>query len=271
MSQTILITGTSSGIGKAAVRHFQSKGWNVAATMRTPEKETELTTLPNVECIHLDVTVPESVRDGIARAIKRFGKIDAVVNNAGYGLIGAFELATHEQIKRQFETNVLGVMDVTQAILPHFRENRSGTIVNVASLSGRVSFPLFSLYHATKWAVEGFSESLQHELKPFNIHMKIIEPGIVKTEFDGSSKDMTHSDTLQAYDKYVNKIIKRIMGFYRWGTTAEHVAEVIFKATTDSSSRLRYSVGIDANMLLLLRRFVPDSIFNGTINKSLTL
>ncbi len=182
-NKTVLITGSSSGIGKATVLRFQQAGWNVAATMRSPEKEAELGKLEGIALVRLDVTSEDSIAAAIGETIQRFGAIDVVVNNAGYGLVGPFEASTPEQVRRQFETNVFGLMNVVRAVLPHIRERRAGVIVNVASMGGRITFPLYSPYHGTKWAVEGFSEGLQFELEQFGIRVKIIEPGAIKTDF----------------------------------------------------------------------------------------
>jgi NADP-dependent 3-hydroxy acid dehydrogenase YdfG len=183
MSKTVLITGASTGIGKATAQLFQQQGWNVVATMRSPEKSPELSDLPNVLCLPLDVTKADTIQAAIDRAIAEFGTIDVLINNAGYALIGAFEACDMADIRGQFETNVFGLMEVTRAILPHFRLRQQGILVNVASMGGRVAFPIYSPYHATKWAVDGFSESLQYELRQFNIKVKIIEPGAIKTDF----------------------------------------------------------------------------------------
>ncbi|HRH43553.1 MAG TPA: SDR family oxidoreductase, partial [Pyrinomonadaceae bacterium] len=207
MDKVILITGASSGIGNHTVKLFQSKGWKVAATMRSPEKSTDLQKIADVECIRLDVTDLDSIKSAIQTTLEKFGRIDAVVNNAGYGLVGAFEASSREQIVQQYMTNVFGLMDVTREILPYFREQKRGTIVNVASVGGRITFPLYSLYHGTKWAVEGFSESLQYELKPFNIKVKIIEPGPIKTDFYDRSMDLTKKDGLTAYDSFIEKVM----------------------------------------------------------------
>src|SRR5436190_1313978 len=169
MEKVVLITGASTGIGNETAKLFQSKNWKVAATMRSPEKAEDLQNIVDVECIRLDVTEPASIRSAIDMTLEKFGRIDVVVNNAGYGLVGPFEAMTDEQIERQFQTNVLGMMNVCRAIVPYFREHKRGIIVNVASLGGRVTFPFYSIYNSTKWAVEGFSESLQFELDQFNI------------------------------------------------------------------------------------------------------
>src|SRR6185503_5068622 len=141
MEKVVLITGASTGIGNETAKLFQTKNWKVAATMRSPEKAEDLKNIVDLECIRLDVTDPDSVRSAIAATLERFGRIDAVVNNAGYAAIGPFEAAAPEQIRRQFETNVFGLMNVCREILPHFREQKRGTIVNIASVGGRTVFP----------------------------------------------------------------------------------------------------------------------------------
>lgn len=273
MAKTVLITGSSSGIGRAAALHFQKQGWNVAATMRTPGKDTELAALDNVAEFALDVTDEESIRKAITDAIERFGDLDVVVNNAGYGLVGAFEQTSDEQIRRQFDTNVFGLMSVCRAVLPHFRGRRGGTIVNVASMGGRLTFPLYSLYHGTKWAVEGFTESLQHELKPFNVKVRIIEPGPIKTDFYGRSMDnpepAPESDADDPYAEYVDRALGSMQASGANGAAPEVVAKVIYRAATSRTGRLRYPAGATGRMLLILRRLLPDGIFNGLVGRSI--
>ncbi len=159
MNKTILITGASSGIGKAAAIHFQQQGWNVIATMRSPGNETELTKLENVQLEKLDVLDISSIEQAIKNGISKYGQIDALVNNAGYGAYGPLETFPRDNIIRQFNTNVIGLIDVTRAIIPHFRQNKNGVIVNISSIGGQMTFALGSLYHGTKFAVEGISES----------------------------------------------------------------------------------------------------------------
>jgi NAD(P)-dependent dehydrogenase (short-subunit alcohol dehydrogenase family) len=157
MQKTALITGTSSGFGKTTAKHFAANGWNVVATMRTPSAEAELVNLDGVLVTRLDVQDPESIDRAIEAGIRRFGRIDALINNAGFGL---FEVTPREKIWEQFDVNIFGVMDVTRAILPHFRSNKGGTIINISSGAGVFTLPLISLYCASKFALEGFSESL---------------------------------------------------------------------------------------------------------------
>lgn len=259
MSKTIFITGASSGIGQKAALLFQSNGWNVVASMRSPEQDTVLSGLPNVICPVLDVTDDATIDTAVAEAIARFGAIDVVLNNAGYGLIGAFETFDKQQIERQFQTNVFGLMAVTRAVLPHFRQRGSGAFINVTSFAGRSIFPMYSVYHASKWAVEGFCESLQYEVKEYNIRVKIIEPGIVKTAFWGRSTDRDNQSGIGAYERYGQPILELIdnaAGIV--GTQPEEVADAIWQATNDNSSRLRYIVGLDAHVTLGLRRLLSD-------------
>ena len=172
--RAILVTGASSGIGRATVRTFSAVGWQVAATMRQPEDGHDLASLSGVRVFPLDVTSTESVEAAVGMAHEAFGRLDAVVNNAGYGVDGVFESMDDELIRHQFETNVFGLMRVTRAVLPLLRRQQGGTLVQVSSMGGRVTFPLYSIYHGTKWAVEGFSESLAFELRPFGIRVWLV-------------------------------------------------------------------------------------------------
>ena len=267
MPQTILITGASSGIGRATALYFAERGWNVVATMRTPEKAGAWAQQSNITLLRLDVLDEASIQQAIHDTIAKFGQLDAVVNNAGYGLVGPFEASHNEQIKRQFDTNVFGLMNVCRAVIPHFREQRAGTIINVASMGGRLTFPLYSLYHGTKWAVEGFSESLQFELLPFQIRVKIVEPGAIKTDFYDRSMDVISKPGLTAYDAYVNKAMPNMNRFGETAPGPEKVAAVIYQAATDGSSKLRYQV--NSAFFLALRRLLPLSWFQGIIRSVL--
>ena len=264
MTRTVLITGCSSGIGRESALRFQREGWNVIASMRTPADEKELVNLSNVICPALDVTQETTIRDAIAEGLHAFGNIDAVINNAGYGLIGPFEAFTADQINRQFQTDVLGLMAVTREILPHFRQRRSGLVINVASFAGRSIFPLYSVYHASKWAVEGFCDSLQYEVSSYGIQIKIIEPGLVKTEFWGRSTDRENRTGIKAYDKEARPVLDLIdnaAGLF--ATKPEDVADTIWNAANDGNNRLRYVVGVDAHTTLLARKVLTDKLYRG--------
>ncbi len=266
MNKVVLITGASSGIGLHTAKLFQSKDWKVAATMRRPENAAELHNIVDVECFRLDVTDVDSIKSTIAATIEKFGRIDAVVNNAGFAVVGPFEAATQEQIERQMRTNVYGVMNVCREILPYFREQKRGTIVNVASMGGRMTFPLYSIYHASKWALEGFSEGLQYEVKDFGIKIKIIEPGPIKTDFYDRSQSVTKKEGLTAYD---NLIARALPNIKKAGETAPDglvVAETIYTAVTDDSWKMRYPV--NSKLILTARRLLPDSLFLPIISKA---
>lgn len=266
MNKVVLITGASSGIGLHTAKLFQTKNWKVAATMRTPEKAGELKNIVDVECLRLDVTDVDSIKSAIAATLEKFGRIDAVVNNAGFAVVGPFEAATQEQIERQMRTNVYGVMNVCREVLPYFREQRRGTIVNVTSMGGRLTFPLYSIYHASKWALEGFSESLQYEVKDFGIKIKIIEPGPIKTDFYERSMSISKKEGLTAYDSFVERAMPNLQKAGETGPDGSVVAEVIYQSVNDESWRMRYPV--NSRLILTARRLLPDSIFLRMVKKA---
>ncbi len=263
MAKTVLITGASTGIGRETAKYFQENGWNVAATMRSPEKEKELTKLQNMICPKLDVTDEHSIALAIESTITKFGNIDVIVNNAGYSLTGVFEAATSDQLQHQYDVNVFGVMNVVRAILPYFRTNKSGTIINVSSIGGKMTLPLYSMYQSTKWAISGFSEALQFELRPFNIKVKIIEPGAVITDFYDRSMTHTKKDGLADYEEYVQKIHTVNDKFVSKGNHPLKTAEVIYKAAISNNWKLYYPSGGDAKVSLTLRKFLPVNWLNG--------
>jgi NAD(P)-dependent dehydrogenase (short-subunit alcohol dehydrogenase family) len=265
---TVLITGASSGIGRAAAEFFAQKGWNVAATMRSPEKETDLARFPNLKLYRLDVTDTASIDAALQRVITDFNEIDVVVNNAGFGVDGVFEAMDDALIQRQFDTNVFGLMRVTRAIIPYFREKKAGTIIQVASMGGRLAFPLYSIYHGTKWAVEGFSESLAYELRPFNIKMRLIEPGAIKTDFYTRGRTFVKPTNTTDYDDFVAQCEKVSMETGDKGESPAKVAAAIFRAATDTGWKMRYPVGAPAPMLLWLRKRLPDSWWFGVVRSS---
>jgi len=260
MKKTVLITGASSGFGKVAAKLFHTKDWNVIASMRSPEKETELNSLDNIFITRLDVTDKQSIQNAVAAGIAKFGKIDVLVNNAGYGALGALEAATEEQIKQQFDVNFFGLIAVTTAVLPGMRQQKSGTIINVSSVGGRVTFPFSSLYHATKFAVEGLTESLQYELNPFGINLKIVEPGGYKTEFSGRSMTLLRAEGLDDYKPSFDKFIG-MLNNWPMSENIMEVAEAIYEAATDGTEKLRYPVGHDAAQLVETRKQMTDADF----------
>lgn len=258
--KTIFITGSSSGIGKETAKLFAQNGWQVIATMRHPEKETDLTAFPNIHLLPCDVNDTASIQYAVSQGIRHFGKIDVLLNNAGFYTIGAFEAATNVQIEQQLRTTLLGSILTTKEILPHFRENKAGLIVNVSSIAGQISIPLQTLYHASKWGIEGFSESLQYELAPFGIDVKIIQPGVINTNFYRNSKTVTDCHLLPEYQQYTDTIVSKLIANGQNGSSAVQVAQTIYKAATDGKKKLRYRCGASKNMPLL-RRFLPLNIY----------
>jgi NAD(P)-dependent dehydrogenase (short-subunit alcohol dehydrogenase family) len=236
MAKTVLITGASSGFGKDAALFFKSKGWNVAASMRSPEK-TEAWTIPaGLFAPRLDVTDRASMQSAIDETVSRFGGIDVLVNNAGFALMGPLEGASPADIRREIDTNLMGVIEMTQLVLPLMRAAGNGVIINLSSLGGRMTLPLFSTYHV---AVEGLTESLQYELQGHGIRVKLVEPGGSQTNFDGSSMVQTPHPAYTALSDGFNKT---------WEKSAanlpgpEKVVQTIYRAATDGTKRLRYPV-----------------------------
>ncbi|MBS1661660.1 MAG: SDR family oxidoreductase [Bacteroidetes bacterium] len=261
MNKTIFITGASSGLGKGTAKLFQSKGWNVVATMRKPENEIELTALSNVLVTKLDVLDVDSIKIAVAEGVKKFGKIDVLLNNAGYGAYGPLEAFSRESIVRQFNTNVIGLLDVTKALLPHFRQNKNGIIINVSSIGGKLTFPLGALYHGTKFAVEGISEALNYEVEEFGGKVKIIEPGAINTDFASRSFEFSNDPALVEYQPLVGKVMAGIPVLYQNASSAAAIASVIYKAATDGSNQIRYTAGEDARQLIANRRQLDDEVF----------
>jgi NAD(P)-dependent dehydrogenase (short-subunit alcohol dehydrogenase family) len=245
--KTILITGTSSGLGKAAVHLFQSKGWNVVATMRNPGKTKDFDHLENVTVLPLDITNPTEISKTAAAAIA-LGKIDVVLNNAAYGAMGPLESVTDEQLLLQVNTNLLGAIRVTRAFIPHFRENKSGLFINVSSIAGLTTFPFDSLYHAVKWGIEGWSEGMSYELAAFGIGIKTVAPGFIRTDFASNMVVTTAEPYQELMDHYLG-VVGTMMDPGNSGSTPEQIAEVIYEAATDGTDRVHYTAGDDAQAM----------------------
>jgi len=242
--KTILITGASTGLGKATALLFASKGWNVIATMRNPSAGSAFAEISNITVMPLDVTNQEQITETINRAMD-LHPVDVLFNNAGYGLMGPLEAYSDDQIERQLNTNFMGVIRVTRTILPHMRERRSGMIITATSIGGIIAYPLSSLYHATKWALEGWSESMSFELAMHNIKIKTVAPGGIKTDFLGRSFD---SARLEQYDPLMQKLTSWLddPNAPLLFSSPESIADVVFEAATDGKDQLRYVAGKDA-------------------------
>ena len=261
--KTIFITGSSSGLGRATAKLFSSRGWTVIATMRNPEKEAELAALSGVVLFPLDITDPQQIERAAARAVSS-GGVDVVFNNAGYGMSGPLEGLTDGQMLRMVNTNLMGPIRTTKAFIPYFRERRAGLFINTTSIGGLMTVPFNSIYHATKWALEGWSESMAFELNQFGVGMKTIEPGGMKTDFFTRSFEVgRHAE----YDALVDKVMSAItdpnqMAAY---STPDQIAEVVYEAATDGKDQLRYVAGADAKATYAARLQLGDEAFRKAI------
>jgi NAD(P)-dependent dehydrogenase (short-subunit alcohol dehydrogenase family) len=246
--KTVLITGCSSGYGLATARHFHEQGWNVVATMRTPRKDV-LPESERLRVLTLDVTKPDS----IAAAIEASGPIDVLVNNAGVGAIGAFEATPMSTAREIFETNTFGVMATTQAVLPQFRERRSGTVINVTSSVALARMPLVAVYTASKTAIEGFTASLALEMDEFDVRVKLVQPGYgPTTSFTSNGQTRMQGLIPEPYTAFAG----RVMADFQQPTVVthpSHVAEATWRAANDDTGQLRFPAGPDAVALAQYR------------------
>ena len=265
--KAIFITGASSGLGRATAKLFASKGWDVIASMRDPKKEKELGNISGIQLMSFDVTDPHEI-ESVANQVVGSGGVDVVFNNAGYGLAGPLEGLKDEQILRMVNTNMLGTIRTTKAFIPHFREKRAGLFINTTSLGGLVAFPFNSIYHATKWAVEGWSESMAFELNHFGIGIKTIEPGGIRTDFFTRSLDTGRHP---AYDALVNKVMGMITDRKQMATysSPDQIAEVVYEAATDGKDQLRYVAGADAKSMYAMRLQLGDEAFRKAMRQQL--
>lgn len=239
--KTVLITGCSSGYGLAAARHFHAQGWNVIATMRTL-REDLLPPSDRLRVLALDVTQPQS----IAAALAASGPIDVLVNNAGIGLFGAFEATPMATAREVFETNTFGVMAMTQAVLPQFRAQRSGVVVNVTSSATLAPMPLVAVYTASKTAIEGFTASLAHELEAFNVRVKLVQPGYgPTTRFASNTGERMNGLIPEVYAPFAQQVFAAFTQPAAV-TTESDVAEAVWRAATGASGQLRFPAGADA-------------------------
>lgn len=253
--KTVLITGCSSGFGKLSAKTFHKNGWNVIATMRSPKKETELTQLDNVLVTKLDVTDSESIEAAIALGREKFGAIDVLVNNAGYGGHGCLEQFSEEQIYGMFETNVFGVMRMCRAVLPQMRQRKSGTIINVTSMAGYLGLSLGTTYSASKFAVEGLTEALAIEYKPFNVRVKAVAPGAYGTNFTTATDNNleTGDDELKSYAQkmaaHFAVLGEQMQKQSGKDADPQEVADKIYQCAT-TKTPVHNVVGADSEMLM---------------------
>ena len=263
-----IVTGSSTGIGFETSLALSRNEFFTYATVRRLEEPNKIKDIAKKEnlplqVIQLDVNNDNSVKNTIDKIVNESGRIDVVINNAGYGLIGALEDIPMEQIKAHFETNLFGVIRVMQNVLPIMRKQKSGTIVNISSMGGRIAFPLSSTYSGTKFALEGVTESLSYEVEQFGIKVILIEPGVVKTNFANNMKKI--GKTMNPNSPYAQLVeireANRKSMVETLSITPDEVAKVILKATTSSNPDLRYIVGNDAARLLESKNSMPDNEF----------
>jgi len=262
-SPVVLVTGVSSGIGRAIASAFAAKGFEVFGTSRNPH-----TTEPafGVELVQLDVTDDASVRAAVETVIQRAGRIDVLVNNAGAGVFGAAEETSIAQAQQLFETNFFGLVRVTREVLPHLREQRSGRIINIGSVLGFLPSPYGSLYAASKHAVEGFTESLDHETREFGVRSVVVEPGYTNTSFEANA---TEADSpLESYRAVREHVIQAITEELHKGDHPDVVARVVVKAATDRTPKLRYPAGPLARRLAVLKKYAPAGLLDNGIRKA---
>jgi short-subunit dehydrogenase len=266
-NKVILITGTSSGIGEATVELFLGKGWKVAATVRKITAELKAKQTDSLTYFELDVTKPATISKCLEQVKAQFGRLDCVVNNAGYGSFGPFEGSCESDMTTQYDVNVFGVMRVTRAAIPYLIKQDESTIINISSIGGRVTLPFYALYNSSKWAVDGFSEGLRYELAKYNIQVKIIEPGPIKTDFyDRSANIIDEALTGEQLDHF-HKVKNKVKSFEANGTSPDIVANTIYKAATDNKDRVRYPVGRGVGMVLLFKRLLPTTWVQGVMAK----
>ncbi len=259
--KTVLITGASSGVGEATARLFARSGWNVVASARAIERIGGWADQPNVARLAMDVTDEAGVKAGVASAAERFGGLDALVNNAGAGLAGAFESISEADLQAVFDVNLFGPARTIRAAIPHLRASKTGVIVNVTSITGRLGLPFMAPYDSTKFALEGLSESLSYELSTVGIRVKLVEPGGVRTAF-------SHTWVRNAlYNPSLDGLIDRMAVGITKAKGPQGVAQAIYKAATDPSARLRYTAN-GSGPLILLNRLLPSWLWRSMVASS---
>ena len=277
-SNVALVTGSSSGIGFETALLLARSGFHTYASVRNLKKSKNLTEMAikeklPLQIVHLDVNDDGSVKEAIDKIMEEKNRIDVLVNNAGYGLFGSLEDMTIDEIKAQFETNLFGVIRVTQHVLPTMRlRNSGGIIVNVSSVGGRMSVPVLSAYNSTKFALEGLSESMSYELEPFRIRVVIIEPGFIKTNIMNSSILAKKSlDPNSPYFSLTQKVANYFKSMVNNPSSSqpEEVAKTILKAITSENPQLRYTVGNDAATIIQAKKTMSDAEFGDLIKQQL--
>jgi short-subunit dehydrogenase len=262
----VLITGASSGIGQSTARLLSQRGYKVFGTSRDPVR---MERLPGVEALPLDVRSDESVAACVESVLRESGTIHALINSAGFELGGALEEASLDEVRSQFETNVFGVMRMVKALLPIMRQQKGGRIINISSLAGLSPIPFLGVYSASKFALEGYSETLRHEVRPFGISVALVEPAFTKTGL--ASNRQYAAMHLPDYDRWRQLAFETIKEYEEQAVEPEAVAACILRILQSRSPKLRYGVGKDAKVVPTLRRILPESLFEGGLRRHFRL
>lgn len=274
MDKVALVTGCSSGIGFETALALARDGYHTFASMRDTKKGTKIQEIAKkeqlpIKIIELDVDKTESIDSAINQIMVEKNRIDVLVNNAGYGLFGCLEDLTLNELREQFETNFFAVVNLIQKIAPIMRNQKSGSIVNISSVAGKIGFPGSPAYISSKFAIEGLSECLRYELSPFGINTIIIEPGVIKTNFFSSRKMPKNSKPDSPYSDITQKVVAGISMMAEMGTAPNEVADVIIKALKEKNPLPRYPVGNDALMFLEAKKMKTDIEFENYLKKEL--
>ena len=254
--EVVLITGASSGIGQSTARLLAKQGFSVFGTSRKPSG---IDAIPGVEVLPLDVRLDESVDACLEAVLKQAKRLDIVINNAGYELGGAIEETTLEEVKAQFETNFYGVVRMIKAVLPIMRRQGKGQIINISSLAGLATVPFLGVYSASKFALEGYTERLRHEVKPFNVQVSLVEPGFIKTNLAGNRQYVANQ--ISEYNPWRQRAFEAMGQYEEKAPEPTLVAECVLHLIKNKSPKLRYRVGKDVTSTNRLRRFLPESLF----------
>ena len=265
MNSVILITGASSGIGKTIAQFLIEKGYIVYGAARSTDKMKDLVSLGGYS-LFMDVTDEKTIEKGIQQIITEQGRIDILINNAGYGLYGAFENTTIEQAKAEMEVNLFGLARLTQLVLPIMRKQKKGKIINISSIAGKLTSPLGSWYFASKHAVEGLSDSLRQEVKPFGIDVILIEPGGVKSNWAATAgKHLIDSSKGTPYEEMAEKVVRYFPFIEKENAEPIVIAKLILKAIEAKKAKIRYVGGAYAKLLLFAKKILPDKWFDAAV------
>jgi NAD(P)-dependent dehydrogenase (short-subunit alcohol dehydrogenase family) len=264
--RVVLITGASSGVGQSTAQLLSQKGYAVFGTSRN---SASADSIPGVEMLSLEVRADDSVQACVEAVHRRCGHIDVLINNAGYELAGALEELSPEEAGAQFETNFFGVVRMVNAVLPSMRQQKRGHIINVGSLSGLSAIPFLGIYSASKFALEGYTEALRHEVKPFNIHVSLTEAGFLKTPM--MNHRQTAGNRVSEYDRWRQRALGAIRAYEEKGPGPEAVAEMLLEIISSSNPRLRYLIGQQAKTVARLRRFLPARMYEQGVRRTFSL